>query len=237
MKQQKSAVRVIVALLIFIIGSTPLFAQHTYKFRDSLGTYEVKFTPRDPDTEFKASPIKPLLPKTHELRYGIAWGGTDWSGEPAFTWELGNFATEERGYTSPTVWLTHNFDYGFWINEWLSIGGTLTWTSGRRHMYSHYTHKRLDVDRVDYIKIMPTLRFAWIRRGIVQVYSSVSLGAGLEIRDNIYDKNIYEAFCAFDIKPLGLSVGRRFFGFIEAGYGTRGIINAGFGYRFNTKQK
>ena len=237
MKQQKSAVRVIVALLIFIIGSTPLFAQHTYKFRDSLGTYEVKFTPRDPDTKFKASPIKPLLPKTHELRYGIAWGGTDWFGEPVFTWELGNFVTEERGYTSPTVWLTHNFDYGFWINEWLSIGGTLTWTSGRRHMYSHYTHKRLDVDRVDYIKIMPTLRFAWIRRGIVQVYSSVSLGAGVEIRDNYIGENIYEAVCAFDFKPLGLSVGRKLFGFIEAGYGTRGIINAGFGYRFNTKQK
>ena len=108
---------------------------------------------------------------------------------------------------------------------------------GHRSMYRYTNHTKIDTDRVDYIGFMPTVRFAWVRRGIVQVYSSVSLGAGLEIRDNIYDKNIYEAFCAFDIKPLGLSVGRRFFGFIEAGYGTRGIINAGFGYRFNTKQK
>jgi hypothetical protein len=237
MKQQKSAVRVIVALLIFIIGSTPLFAQHTYKFRDELGTYEVKFTPADSSTQFKASPTKPLMPHTQELRYGIAWGGTDWWGEPAFTWELGGFNTQENGYMSPTVWLTHNFDYGYWINEWCSVGGTVTWTMGRRSMYRYTNHTKIDTDRVDYIGFMPTVRFAWVRRGIVQVYSSVSLGAGLEIRDNIYDKNIYEAFCAFDIKPLGLSVGRRFFGFIEAGYGTRGIINAGFGYRFNTKQK
>jgi hypothetical protein len=237
MKQQKSALRAVVLLLILIIGSTPLFAQHTYKFSDELGTYEVKFTPRDSNTEFSQSPTKPLAPKTHELRYGIAWGGTDWFGTPAFGWELGSFNTSEHGYTSATVWLTHNFDYGYWINEWCSVGGTVTWTMGRRSMYRYTNHTKIDTDRVDYIGFMPTVRFAWVRRGIVQVYSSVSLGAGLEIRDNIYDKNIYEAFCAFDIKPLGLSVGRRFFGFIEAGYGTRGIINAGFGYRFNTKQK
>lgn len=237
MKQQKSALRAIALLLILIIGSTPLFAQHTYKFRDSLGTYEVKFTPADPDTEFRPSPIKPLMPKTHELRYGLAWGGTDWFGEPAFNWELGGFYTEEQGYLSPTVWLTHNFDYGYWVKEWFGVGGTVTWTSGRRHMYRYSNHTKIETDRVDYIGFMPTLRFAWVRQGIVQVYSSLSLGAGVEIRNNIYGKNIYEAFIAFDFKPLGLSVGRNLFGFIEVGYGTRGIINAGIGYRFNTKQK
>jgi hypothetical protein len=177
------------------------------------------------------------MPDTQELRYGIAWGGTDWWGEPAFTWERGGFNTQENGYMSPTVWLTHTFDYGYWINEWCSVGGTVTWTMGRRSMYRYTNHTKIDTDRVDYIGFMPTVRFAWVRRGIVQVYSSVSLGAGLEIRDNIYDKNIYEAFCAFDFKPLGLSVGRNLIGFIEVGYGTRGIINAGIGYRFNTKQK
>lgn len=237
MKQQKSALRAVVLLLILIIGSTPLFAQHTYKFIDELGTYEVKFTPRDPNTEFSQSPTKPLAPKTHELRYGIAWGGTDWFGTPAFGWELGSFNTSEHGYTSATVWLTHNFDYGYWINEWLSVGGTVTWTSGRCHLYSNKTHAKLDTSHVDYVGFMPTVRFAWIRRGIVQVYSSLSLGAGFEVRENYLDENIYEAFCAFDFKPLGLSVGRNFFGFVELGYGTRGIVNAGIGYRFNSKIK
>ena len=237
MKQQKSALRAVVLLLILIIGSTPLFAQHTYKFSDELGTYEVKFTPRDPNTEFSQSPTKPLAPKTHELRYGIAWGGTDWFGTPAFGWELGSFNTLEHGYTSATVWLTHNFDYGYWINEWLSVGGTVTWTSGRCHLYSNKTHAKLDTSHVDYVGFMPTVRFAWIRRGIVQVYSSLSLGAGFEVRENYLDENIYEAFCAFDFKPLGLSVGRNFFGFVELGYGTRGIVNAGIGYRFNSKIK
>ena len=184
MKQQKSALRAVVLLLILIMGSTPLFAQHTYKFSDELGTYEVKFTPRDPNTEFSQSPTKPLAPKTHELRYGIAWGGTDWFGTPAFGWELGSFNTSEHGYTSDTVWLTHNFDYGYWINEWLSVGGTVTWTSGRCHLYSNKTHAKLDTSHVDYVGFMPTVRFAWIRRGIVQVYSSLSLGAGFEVREN-----------------------------------------------------
>lgn len=237
MKQLKSALRAVALLLIFIYGSTPLFAQHTYKFSDELGTYEVKFTPADPNTQFTQSPVKPLAPKTHELRYGIAWGGTDWFGEPAFTWELGNFYTTEQGYLSPTVWLTHNFDYGFWVNEWLSVGGTVTWTSGRCHMYRYNTHTKIDTSHVDYVGFMPTVRFAWIRRGIVQVYSSLSLGAGFEVRENVYNENIYEAFCAFDFKPFGLSVGRNFFGFMEVGYGTRGIVNAGFGYRFNSKIK
>ena len=237
MKAKKSALRSLVVILILIISCTTLSAQHTYKFRDSLGTYEVKFTPADSNTQFAASPTKPLAPKTHELRYGIAWGGTDWWGEPAFNWELGGFYTQERGYFSPTVWLTHNFDYGYWVNEWFGIGGTVTWTSGRRHMYRFTNHTKIDTGCVDYIGFMPTARFAWIRHGIVQVYSSLSLGAGVEIRNRYDGSNMYEAFCAFDVKPLGLSIGRNFFGFIEMGYGTRGIVNAGFGYRFNTKQK
>ena len=72
-------------------------------------------------------------------------------------------------------------------------------------------------------------------------HASIGLGLGVERyrasyagSDKVYRTNYY---CAFDLKFLGLSVGRKWFGFMELGYGSRGVINAGFGYRFNAKTK
>jgi hypothetical protein len=86
---------------------------------------------------------------------------------------------------------------------------------------------------------MPVARFAWYRQGIVQLYSSAGLGLGIERRERYWNgkENLWGCYCAFDFKPLGISVGRKWFGFAEVGYGSRGVINVGFGCRINSNVK
>jgi hypothetical protein len=87
---------------------------------------------------------------------------------------------------------------------------------------------------VDYISIMPIARFTWLRRGIVELYSSLGATAGIEHWVHYLNgkQHTYRPYLSYDIKPIGISVGRRWYGFMEAGYGARGIVNIGVGHRF-----
>lgn len=240
MKTTKSTLRSLAVILILILSSTTLSAQHTYKFRDSLGTYKVKFTPAEPNTKFVISPTKPLEPKTHELRLSTSWGATDWGGWMLYKQEIhyvGNKYNEATYYMGPTHYYTLSGDYSYWVNEWFNIGGSLTWVYGCRNMFDDISHRRIRQLRDDYISIMPMVRFAWYRNGIVQLYSSAAIGLGIERSDRYDTREDIDLYCAFDFKFLGLSVGRKWFGFAEVGYGSRGVINVGFGYRFNSKNK
>lgn len=236
----KRVMRVALMLLALMIGWSEATAQHTYKFKDSLGTYEVKFTPSDKTTMFENPISKPLLATSHELRLGIAWGCTTWRLSDIANWESLDYYGDpiERSYdTGNGIWFSTNLDYGYWVKEWLSIGASATWIAGRCGYYDSATRKRFMTIGKDYITIMPVARFAWYRRGIVQLYSSIGLGIGVERRERYWygHENMWDVYCSFDIKPLGIAVGRKWFGFAEVGYGSRGVVNVGFGRRFNSK--
>lgn len=230
----------LIALMIVACGFRAE-AQHTYKFRDSLGTYKVIFTPHENYTQFASSPSKPLAARTHELRLSTSWGSTNYYGEIANHDNIG-YITEElydTSYEGPNHHYTLIFDYGYWANEWFSIGFNATWLIGRCNYFDRYNQQRVFTSREDCISIMPVARFAWYRQGIVQLYSSAGLGLGIERRERYWNgkENLWDCYCAFDFKPLGISVGRKWFGFAEVGYGSRGVINVGFGCRINSNVK
>lgn len=235
----KSIVRMMaIAVAVVVCTTTELYAQHRYHFRDSLGTYEVKFTPAQRDAQFESLPTKPLLPKSHELRLGISWGATDYYGERANNGSntLDKYM-EQPHYSGPAHWYSASIDYGYWINEWASVGGTATWVGGIRNYYNPINHQRIDSQELHHVAIMSIGRFAWLHHGIVQLYSSFALGVGIEMSESYDGRALNYAYCAFDVKPLGISVGRRWFGYAEVGYGSRGVFNIGFGYRINSKQR
>ena len=242
MSLQKLIVHMIACMALSMACVGVAHAQYTYKFSDELGTYKVVFTPADKATQFTNPIAKPLNPHTHEIRLGITWGGTDYWGEPAFTNELSFINGDllpENDVWGPQHWYSATIDYGYWITEWCSIGGTATWTAGVRNIYDDTTKKRAFTMREDCIAIMPIARFAWYRNGCVQLYSSFGLGLGIERRERYWNEreNLYDLYCSFDFKPLGIAVGRKWFGFAEIGYGSRGIVNVGVGHRFNSKTR
>ena len=82
---------------------------------------------------------------------------------------------------------------------------------------------------------MPLVRFAWLNRGIVQLYSGVGLGATYEFYENTLTTEIQSFGVAYDVTFFGITVGRKWFGYLDIGAGNRGVISAGIGYRFNNK--
>ncbi len=133
-----------------------------------------------------------------------------------------------------TLWLNASLDYGYRVNEWFSIGGSLAWSAGICNLYDNQTLERWDTIHVNYISLMPIARFTWLRRDIVELYSSLGATAGIEHWVHYLNgkHHTYRPYLSYDIKPIGISVGRRWYGFMEAGYGARGIVNIGVGHRF-----
>lgn len=146
--------------------------------------------------------------------------------------DLDNTPQEPR--EGNTLWLSASLDYTYRINEWFSVGGCLAWSAGICNLYDNQTHERWDTIHVDYISIMPIARFTWLRRNIVELYSGLGATVGIEhwVHYTNGKQHTYRPYLSYDIKPIGITVGGRWYGFMEAGYGARGIVNIGVGHRF-----
>lgn len=239
-KQLTTKCATLVALLLIFITPHTTSAQHTYKFRDSLGTYEVKFTPTSNDIRIAPSPTKPLAPNTHEIRLGTGWIAHTYWGQNTLSDRVYDHSVkpnEKPSFYGESKWYTLNIDYGYWIKEWLYVGGVATWTSGYLNRYDSITQRRLYTINEHIFGIMATSRFAWYRRGIIQLYSGCGIGVGGVISESgYYRENRGEACVMFDVTAIGVSAGRKWFGYADVGYGSRGVIRVGFGYRFTNKK-
>lgn len=85
--------------------------------------------------------------------------------------------------------------------------------------------------------LVPTVRFTYLNRPIVRLYSSIGVGVGFcrERTRNVdghIEANRNEHFCPAEVTILGVSVGRRLFGFAELSTGSMGVCSAGIGYKF-----
>ena len=81
------------------------------------------------------------------------------------------------------------------------------------------------------LSAMPLVKFAWLNRAHVGLYSKLAAGAGLffangsDAKDNI-------SF-AFQATPIGVDFGgEQFRGFVEAGVGWQGIVSGGVRWMF-----
>lgn len=76
--------------------------------------------------------------------------------------------------------------------------------------------------------VLPHARFYWANAKNIRFYSGIGLGLGI----GQYDK-YFEFYPAFQVSPIGFSVGRKFFGFGETSLGTAYFGGKfGVGYRF-----
>lgn len=90
-----------------------------------------------------------------------------------------------------------------------------------------------------YVSLTPQLRFNWFERGLVCLYSKAAIGLTF-IGDSFDDtgghgydvRSAKSRYVGYQASPLGLMVGRSLCGFVEAGFGTHGLAQAGVAYRF-----
>ena len=85
--------------------------------------------------------------------------------------------------------------------------------------------------QLGYLSVMPMLKFAWLRKPHVGLYSKLGIGAGLEFSNgDVTQDNIS---WSGQITPIGFDFGGESFrGFVEAGVGMQGLVNCGVRWLF-----
>ena len=181
-----------------------------------------------------AAQKNPDVPFRHEWRFGVAgfpfmeslmfssWG-YDFDLPPAD--DLDNIYSDYPGATRALGLLSAEYSINYRKHFTFSIGGYFTglW-------YSTYDYKdvRKGTDVGFNLSILPTARFKYINREFFSMYGSVAAGVAV----GYFDKELY-AFPTFQLVPLGVTAGRKVYGFAEVGFGLLYIGgNVGVGYRF-----
>lgn len=92
-----------------------------------------------------------------------------------------------------------------------------------------------------YITVTPLLRFNWVEKNKGKLTFYSKLAAGITFIGDSFDSQTevnYEVeskkqhFFGFQVSPLGLMIGTKLGGFVEVGYGSYGIVQAGLCYKF-----
>lgn len=173
------------------------------------------------------------LPYKYEVRLG-------WSGYP--TCDDQNFADGYdlhysshpirdlfADYDGPT-YMTGNImaEIDFHYRKWFTLAVGVAVNGIWKDKYDALTDELKGRESGFTMTVLPQARFTWVHKELVKVYSSVGVGltgGGFDGRS--------EAVFAAQAVPVGLTVGKRLFGFAEFGIGTVYIGGMfGIGYRF-----
>lgn len=136
----------------------------------------------------------------------------------------------------------YGLHYYYQVKPWCQVGVKFTVESMRLIHYSDTL--RTSITRVDkdvLFALMPSVRFTYLNRPLVRLYSGVDLGFGyLWSGTTSYDskeegegdsKNKNFLF-AFNVTAFGVNVGKKFYGLFELNAGYDAFVKVGIGARF-----
>ena len=159
---------------------------------------------------------------------------------PQFAYVLGEvfgvmFTLGHASFEDPHMYGAAGIEYVHYTNDWFGFGGTV--------LCDYMTAKTVSVDKdgnktpngdfkLGCLSAMPLVKFAWLNRAHVGLYSKLAAGAGYTFTGDNADVKDNFMF-AFQATPIGVDFGgERFRGFVEAGIGTQGIANVGVRWLF-----
>ena len=134
----------------------------------------------------------------------------------------------------------YGLHYYYQVNWWCQVGVKATFENARTIHYTDTT-QRVVSEKSDLSigSLMPSVRFTYLNRPWVRLYSGIDLGIGFVINQKrTYTANTQpeprsvQPICAFNITPIGVNVGKRFFGLFETNIGLDSFVKFGIGARF-----
>lgn len=190
------------------------------------------------DNTITVSKTLPNFEKKHDLRVGLGslsfvqsllletWGdGCCDISMPNLRGQVINAST----YLSPEYYTgMFSLSYTYHTRRWFQYGGTLYFGAITRSRFDNETDKKVENLNSYAGGVMPTVRFVYLYREKVQLYSAVSLGVCF---------NEDEVLPWGDLTLFGCSFGKKLFGFVELGAGFGGWGRVGIGYHFNAGKK
>ena len=146
------------------------------------------------------------------------------------TFTLGHFTIDNLHMAGAA-----GIEYVHYVNNWLGFGGLV--------LCDYMTADAYTVDgdgnktpngkyNFGYASLMPVVKFAWLNRPHVGLYSKLGVGAGMAF-DNGDDNPFENISFSGQLTPIGVDFGGECFrGFVEAGVGMQGIVCAGVRWLF-----
>lgn len=176
----------------------------------------------------------------HELRAGIS----DATGI-AIGNDLGNTLSDAitRVFTGAKIKDTKNKNLGMFelgyryrLSERVKVGADFSYLRMDKSFNSTVAGVTTkETRRGQYLMILPTAEFAYIKTPLFTFYGTATAGVLLGQAKERSGSRPYShnstAF-AFQVNPVGLRVGKKIGAFAELGYGFKGIATAGISFRF-----
>lgn len=229
-------------ILVATTVPTSAIAQHVIKTYDSTNSYDgaIAMQPTAPTT--LPSPVIPAEEYKNYLQIGAGTIGL-WQAlfmELIMDADIGDITPDNlseelnnaRYYLDKETMVNSlTLEYGYKVKDWLSLGakGHVGFkTRPKRHIG---TNEILYRNNLVLTSLLFNVRFDWLRREWVTMYSAIGAGAVLWISKGGHS-SWCEAMPMFDMTLVGLNVGRRVYGFVEMGLGISGWYRAGVGVRF-----
>ena len=132
-----------------------------------------------------------------------------------------------------------SFNYHYRLTKWLWAGAMVNYAYYRDH--TDYGYDFYDSRNQHCITLMPELRFSYLNRPHVTIYSAVAAGAtlffGWEYHSKPYAVFYWEkskkVYPTFQLTAFGIRAGgEHLFGTFELGAGIKGFASSGIGYAF-----
>ena len=131
-----------------------------------------------------------------------------------------------------------SLNYHYRLTKWFWIGAMMNYAYYKDH--TDYTNQLYNDRWMHCITLMPELRFSYLNRPHVTLYSAMAVGTTLFAdHENPswkeYDGQWWKLFIypTFQLTAFGIRAGGdHLFGTFEAGCGIKGIVSAGIGYTF-----
>lgn len=209
--------RRVLIIFIAILGSTSLFAQknesasiHKHEFRLGVGAFPLTLR-----NEYGYGPF--------DNHYNGGMGGYDFS-------SLENYLGAR--YTTGAISLGYTYSF----SRWLSLGGTISYTGEFQNTYDRISDRMTGGRTWSDISLTPMVRFTYLNRKYVRLYSQLGVGLQISIERGKTDDGVRNKVLAHitgHATFFGVSVGNRVFGFGELlGVGSQGVFVIGIGYKF-----
>ena len=158
---------------------------------------------------------------------------------PQFAYVMGEvfgamFSLGHASFENPHMFGAAGVEYVHYTNDWFGFGGTV--------LCDYMTAKTVSVDKdgnktpngefkLGCLSAMPLVKFAWLNRAHVGLYSKLAAGAGYFFANGSDSKDNFSV--AFQVTPVGMDFGgEQFRGFVELGLGMQGLANVGVRWLF-----
>lgn len=177
------------------------------------------------------------IPYRHEWRFGVAGyplmdmllysdGWYDYMIDPAFHYiNPDRLYRDYEGTRRMAGLVSAEYSINFRKRFTFAVGAYLSTVWNKVYQYDG-TQQGSDMGLA--LTVMPTARFKYVSRDAFSMYGSAGLGAMV----GYFQQEAY-IYPTFQLVPLGLTFGRKVYGFAEFGLGTLYIgANIGAGFRF-----